>query len=874
MGTGRAGIPRLGFWVLASLGAVLVCLVLARLSERGHPTQSLSTDFSPPLSVTPTLPLQKASEARHEIPSSQRLVRVLVVGGRAEAPIHFASLRLWRGSRDTGAGTQLSSDSNGIALVDLEALRGAHLSATAEGWFPCGQTVPADYMGDEWKLRMHVAGEMRVRVTDETGAPVKSAFVQIFPEPNGQPMPEVWPSFAYIPDTTFDSPLSIRSVTDADGWVVVQPLPCDTPLRVEASIVVPETATVAAIPEESRSAEVVLVAPAHGCIAGRLLWSNGTPASVLLQPLVGSYPEHSRLSYPAPDGTFRLCGLPFGPVRWRVLAPGQRIRIANVEVGKDTDVGIIELPPQGVLKGVLRSAKPENSWCLPRVKIELAQAGRPVATDWPGEDGSFEVEVTFGQTWYQLQIEQGLVLADYVDVPGPPLLIDFDEFVGALDIELRGRGSGIGRMVLVDTLRGPGAGMEYPLDSPYARRMEDPERWRLAPVLPGEYEVFLRRDGALTSLGEVQIVAGRTAVLATTAGAAARVVIRTCTASGRPVPNVPVRAVPRLDGRLIDFVGQTGYTAGDGKTEFALFAGNWEVAAFWPDTAATPSRVLTVTDDERIEISYTLPEGLVVRGRVRYGQEPVPGRRVVLYPAGQAILGVNVRETITDDQGIFDFNSVAPGEYGLNVTTAEWSGERRGIVRPLQVLPHRDCILEIDLSAPTTRVQFLLDGEQLTFLQKVVAFSSSYKLTQQLSSGSASVADLPLEEGPHVFLVYPRNAPRLEQENCVAVQARWIAPRELNVIEIEGARLSVSCTTPDGCLPILRLLSVGSIGLGGTSPGPLLTYEDTDHGREFSHIPVGSSVQLESWSPWGEQVIQNMRIDGTGTYSIFWPPAD
>lgn len=798
-------------------------------------------------------------------PTPQGARRVRVVDDNDGQPVVGARVLTWDGQRvpPTDA-KRTETNEEGIADFFLVAPF-EHLAVEADGWFP--KSVPIQASGEEQLVRLRPAGTLRVRVVGEENDPIERAFVQVFPS-DLSALPSLWPVFSYLNDSTFDSPLSVRSVTNCEGFVEIGPLPCDLPLRAEASIVVPESSVETMIPGESRWAEVQVKAPAHGCLRGRVLWSDGTPADVGIQPLVGRYPEHNRTSSTGASGDFVLCGLPLGAVRWRIHSAGEPVRVAEIREGEDTDIGTIEIPLQGRLFGRVHT-RSGNYECMPGLQLGLAQGGRSQGKCRLSSEGDFDLTAPLGENWYQLSTEQGVLTSGSVFAPGS-LALQLEDFSGGFEFRSPPPRSW-SSLVLLDMQRGPGSGVDLDGNSPLITWTED-GICRVFPVLLGSYEVHARTPSGFNRMGTVEIAAGTMAKLNPSFLSPASLTVFVHDVKGIPVGGVPVVATPRRGGEFVPYLGERGSTEVDGRVKLVLGPGDWRVAVHWPAEREELTRLLTLDSGADDELQLCVSAGSVIRGKLTWGGTPVENGRVVAFPRSGAEVGLNVYETQTDIDGLFDFVGLAPGTWVVDVSARDARGLRtfsREVL--LQEAPE---ILEFDLTEQDQRVRVTYHGTPLQGVSRIVAHSRERRVSRQFMRGEEP--RLALEPGAYVFLVASDNTAYFHKD--FEQFTYWVAPSTTVVsgapvdVAIAGREVRVQCTASDGDRPMLRLVSLAGIDLGSTSVGPLVTYEDQGEERVFPDIPVGSVIQLEGWDPTVGLRTKTLTVHANSLGPVIWPP--
>lgn len=814
--------------------------------------------------VIPSVALQGRLGAE-DVDDAVTIRRVRVIDDRDEKPVSRARVVTWDGRRYPLEGeTWSETNEDGIADLPLIPNMG-HLAVQCEGWFP--HSEPLHATDDEQLVRVRPAGTLRVRVVDEEGDGVEQAFVRVVPNKPSE-LPALWPAFSYLCDSSFESPLSVRSVTDADGFVEIDPLPCGLSLRVEASIVVPESEAIATIPADARWAEVEIKAPAQGCLRGRLVWTDGTPADVMVQPLVGRYPEHNRRSSTDAAGDFVLCGLPLGLVRWRILCGGEAIRVVEIRENGDTDVGTIELPIQGQLVGRVHTRVTGGDACMPDLRLSLAHGGRQQGESRLSSAGTFDLAAPLGENWYQLSTPQGILTSGSAFVPG------------SLDIQLEDFGGGFelhsvkplqwSSLVLLDMQRGPGSGVELERNSPLFVWNQD-GGCRVFPLLTGRYEVFGRTKSGFERIGTVEIAVGTMANLSQSLSLPVRLAVLVHDSRGSPVPEVPIVATPRRGGEFIPFLGVRGSTGADGRVELVLGEGDWKVAALWPDEREDLTRQLTLEAGTRADLEFSTQPGSAIGGLVTWSGTPVEAGRVVAFPRAGAEIGLNVHETMTDAEGRFQLAGLAPGTWVVDASGGDAQALRTSSREVF--LQEAPVMVAFDLAGDDELIRVTHRGMPVQGISRVVAHTRGRRFSRQFGRGEEP--RLELEPGSYVFFVSSEDTAYFHGGHDQPTY--WIAPMTTAVpgspvdVEIAGREVRVQCTAPDGDRPLMRLVSLAGIDFTGTSAGPLVTYEDQGAERVFPDLPVGSVVQLEGWDPNAGLRTKTLTVHANSLGAVVWP---
>jgi hypothetical protein len=157
-------------------------------------------------------------------------------------------------------------------------------------------------------------------------------------------------------------------------------------------------------------------------------YEDGAPA----QPFFRYLPADGTMTRPngcGPDGTFFLCGLPLGWVRWRIEVPGERIRASEL-TSADLDVGTIVLSRPQLLEGrvFLHDAPPDVSY--ESLRLALFRDGGMLDDVALEKDGRFSRAIPTGEARLQILRPEGVLVDQTIQVPRDPLEIALDPHVG------------------------------------------------------------------------------------------------------------------------------------------------------------------------------------------------------------------------------------------------------------------------------------------------------------------------------------------------------------------------------------------------------------------------------------------------------------
>ena len=571
-------------------------------------------------------------------------------------PLVDATVRVLEAS---GEQRVLRADATGVVELERSALLHANVEVRAEGFFPRSRWI--EWPSSSESFVLHPNGELRVRVLEEDGRPVAGAFVQVEPEQ----------AEGFEPWTRINLE---SSITDGEGEVLLGPFPCDVSLKVTARDAVPPTAVVARIPLETRWDTVEIRVLRHGCIRGRLVWEDGTPAvgdptPAFPRSLTGD--DVNRPVSVAQDGSFELCGLPLGWVRWCVQhngGPQHRLAERVDWLGQAVlDVGVVRLTRPTAVEGRVVSRN-LSAPLLEGLQLAYLQDGREAGRGLTRVEGRFEDIVPLGEVELRLLSHVGLLMQRRLVAPTSGVVLDLDTAVAALRVE----GLPVGRA----------SSFEFLLS--YADSPDDEEAPRLtwdtrggpthdllwqdeSLLLPflraGLCDLYLRSArGPIRFLGRLDLAPGQTSVLQFDESAPSGISGQLVDSAGAGVPEASLIAWLRGawdESRVQVMADSTGrFSIED------LAAGLWMLQPADRD-GYEPVRV-ELSPGQRYEVQVRCETPGSLFGRVTRGDVPLPGIKVYL--------ARGTTTAITGQQGEFAFPKAPPGRHTLVIRVNSSSG--------------------------------------------------------------------------------------------------------------------------------------------------------------------------------------------------------
>ncbi len=798
------------------------------------------------------------------------------------APLAGAGVTLGRGAvRGAGRAPPTACDAQGRCELPVPLALGAYVRVSAAGYFPVALEMPRSRTEGDIAVELARSGSLEVVVETVQGVPVPNAHVSARPRPvaadfSDERLPLLWPEFLPEADTSGRYEIAIPSRTDAGGRVALEPLPCDTELEILVGVTGPEGKTSARIDSSSGRAAVRVIVSDQACLRGRLVWEDGTPArGVFVQPLAGESPEDSPRSGTFPDGTFLVCGLAPGFVRWRVDLAGEAVRTARLDP-LGTDVGEVRLARPAQLRVRLAlDARWEGAGSF-LLALERDGVRRVAQRVVAGAETT--IAVAAGDYVYRLLRPEGTLAEGLVRVPGPGLEWDLTGELGELCVAgLPRPEEGAPELQLWSGTGAARREARFVRELAWRGREGGGEDLVLGPLLPGTFEVHLLAPGGdATCLGPVTIPAGGAARIDARAAPSAAIEVQLVDESGAPVAAAGHVLTARPDAASVRRLRRRLATDAGGHALFSgLCPGEWSIER--------PGAV--GMEETRVGVEL----GKVQHVRLRLDGTAALGGRVLL--RGTALEGAGMalhslegrmdfyRRVTSGPLGEFELAPIAPGRYGLEVAV-ELEGVLRRRVEYLDVREGAQR-LEIDLGDPAVELRFTRGGAPLDSVRGVWIFGTRGEAGFQPERRAGGPLLVDLGEGEHLFAVASAELPYVPDgldESCVyCVRLEHVPPgvRELEVA-IEGVEVRVVPSAPGVRLPLARLVQVGAFRHPwGQGWEPVLAYRDEPDGsRTFLDVPRGALLRLEAREGWGGEPSRTheLAVGSLARHELCWPP--
>ncbi len=909
-------------WIALAATMVLVVVWFTR-REAGEPAIAFAPKFdataqptSTKLQPEPAVELAERANVAPPIDSRARSIRVHVLALPSRAPIEHAQVSVKRNVPDgtapghsaEDAAIETTTDREGLAELGLPKARDLVFTIAADGFFPIAELKREFDASSELTFELEPAGRLHVRVLEADRKPIAKAFVEVWPgdpsSPNGRArFPRIWPQF-YSPridwhGRKFDA-LHQLSATDEKGELWIESLPCDVPLIVSASEAVAPIKIDTTIPSDVRTREIELVAFAHGCLRGRIVWDDGSPAKrVAVTPFVDNANGAFRQpEFTDKDGRFEICGLQHARVVWRIDVAGELSRSTLIDA-PIVDVGEIRLPRLEELELQVHASHVPKYFGYNVIYARIYQHGELIETSRKARDrepggfdelGHLKTRVPAGPTHIELQgIDRVQIVRDVI-VPTDPVEFDLDGAFAELHIDKAPIDKAHSFAVVLcpepatpDALGGKSQ-VFYSWDASQRVGWRDDDLVLLM-CDPGNYEVFSAvDDGPKLDLGHIALVAGQTTTLVPGDVRLATVHGRLIDANSNPIAGGTVLAIHPALEHLRERKRRTMTSAKDGTFEMKdALPGRWTI---FPDSlgpGSAEAKTIDVKPGDEIALDLVVGGLAKLSGHVRVSGRPFANASICVDPCSY-VDDASRRVTRTDASGAYSIEKLYPGRYQVDATASDDS-KNFWAVQVRNVELHAGESLEVDFDADvgSLRMRVEMEGQPLTDPTEwsgAIASTSSGMSWLHPIIGEPGVFTVTLEPGPClVMLVAPKSFPSREPGTQPSFYSfaflESIEPDKREVVaNVHGGELVVRSSAEGAPLPFARLLRVKSIENRYASLGVdgVVFVDDQPGVRRFPSIPLGATLELSSSYPSSPRDSIEVHVDSTEPVIIDWPP--
>jgi hypothetical protein len=807
---------------------------------------------------------------------------------------------------------RVTTNEQGAGQFDLESEATLRLDIAALEMFPLQAEQAFAQEARELTYEMSPLGELRVRVVTAGEQPVTKAFVAVTPDRQdsvfgGHFLPASWPEFRWLErqDGQVSDPLHQLSLTNELGVYTAVHLPCGVPLIASASRAVPPVSAHVVIPPDTRTASVELKAFEFGCLVGRVVWDDGSPA---VGVVIGSVSLDSdgagpNITHCRTDGSFKLCALPHGPFRWRIDIPGELSRCSSIDEPQ-VDVGTIRLPKlYDVAVHIVASGLPADD-DFAAFRALIYHNGRLIA--YPGfphrlrgglegfsANGWLKLMLPAGEVHLDLLGPLGVLCSRSMRVPSPPIEIDIGSFIS----ELRLTNLPIDPSSPFDVCLVPVASQAnvHPYLSASSIQYSSSGLPRAMTWLgttlsigkqnPGVYDVFVTpRVGGSVHPGRATLLPGQVTVLDCNSLALASIRGTVSDSEGHPIAQFPViacNAALESGGERSRQRVRTSSNSGGQFQLDKLSVGNWIVCpeSLGPHARIAKTVLLEAGAVANVELVAGLPGD--IHGHVRRDAKPVDSALLFIQPRGDFASAYARQETHSDGEGAFAFKNLCPGSYEVHLSVAgqakdQWNYQGRYV----DLAASQTLTLDFDLDEDEVDIDLSLNGSPLEGVESASAF------TQNGFCSLHKVADRPnrfrgkLSPGPSLVLV---DAPK----SFVILDDMWTPPCSYSAyiahvprdaptiaVDIHGTDVVVQATDVAEPMPTARLVSIGPFShvCGPDDPCGIIYFDESPGLRRFPAIPSGSRIEFISGPRQFGRIELELQVGSETEELVPWPP--
>ena len=788
---------------------------------------------------------------------------------------------------ETAVGT---SDADGFLGLDFTPVAGTGFVFRLGGYFPA--FLPADTLlagEDILDLALLPAGRLDVLVVDPNGRPVSDAHVRI--ERSYDPMP---PSAFGLPLAPLLDEVCWHGPTDAEGRVVVDPLPSGLPLFVavlgefQSS---PPYEPQIYIDPLAPTASLVIEVSFVGSIEGMVLDLDENPLEGVVlwyvEPDVPSLTGGAR-THPAVTtdawGRYRFEDAVVGTGEVWVVDPLQYVRSkkpVDVSPGACTSLEPFFLGP---CVGILGHLVSETPFDPDRILVRIRDGDNGSYSHEPRSSKSFRFEVPRGE--YVVEVTGmfgvGPLAVQRVDAPCRDVEIRLDGLLGGVtaSIEDGERVDRIRRVrFYVKGDDGRGELNAHNGERTYGDVPLTGGVFLCLSLAPGEYAMVV--DGGELGgawIPTVRVRADEITDLGRIAFGRAVLRGKVTDGSGSPIPGarVSIKAPGLSVWDPEPPWEREATTDADGLyTIPSIRPTTWVVHAETVDGRCSERRLVPLTAGKEERLDLELHDSARIRGRVLSHGEPVVGVEVFV---GSGAMPVDDYARVrmqggwsrrSDAEGAFELGPFLPGTYRIFARTKPYR------LRRITLQAGEVAVADFVLDSESTRLRFPAD-ERLSGRVGLVSvhgldpsspFHAEKRRARRLPGNEFEV-DL----FPSLSFLTATNGPHATYWYAVLDGASGE-----DVIEVVFPTGVVEVPVSDECahMPPLRLILVavpeGDVW-AATGTNWTLPRDDSDAGvLRFLGVPDGARLRLEGIDRAGRDFVRELVYMGPGPLRVDWP---
>ncbi|MCC6406821.1 MAG: carboxypeptidase regulatory-like domain-containing protein [Planctomycetes bacterium] len=501
----------------------------------------------------------------------------------------------------------------------------------------------------------------------------------------------------------------------------------------------------------------------------------------------------------------------------------------------------------------------------------------------------YRAQVLPGSYRVELSSPEGRLASANVEVPGPPAELCLDGFVGSLRIVampvqprepfyLQLSPSRVGESRAPRML----GGFERPswaCPSPFEW---DGSNLIVPLILPGTYEVFLRREsGAVRRLGRATLVAGQLTELVPEADSRCEVRGRVVDEEGKPIVGVSVAMTLNAFEHGARTRKRRELVSGrDGEFRFTdLCAGGWTLFPLLAGPDGADARELELSSAEPKDVLVVLRQPGSLAVDVRWQGGPVEKSAVSVVRVPRDTGGESARGVWKGD-GRFAFGAMHPGRYEITVFVASVTESGvAGQSKYVDVQPRSDTTVEFDFDDAGRRVRITRGGKPFRDWNGGIAYGLEGKCWLDVIDVESGLYRAQLGAGPAVLMVVaPDDLPAVDAGSVRAplfvgfVGSTQSGGAELDV-ELSGTDVVLTTRDPGAILPHATLSSIGpfSAGWDNGDRWPLAYVDEAPNRRRFLALPPGARIAFESRSHAGASLRSDFDVPSGDEVEVVWP---
>lgn len=846
----RSTLLRTTACVAVVLAGLALWLNHVRPIERDLSVMEAHESSNTPVAIEPDEEMVRNRAHSVEVKLGVAVTTVNVQNCIDSTPVTGATISI---SRPNGDKHSLVTESAGSAVYPATELTGGTVRLRAPGFREAQYELPSSV---EQALFYYLcpSGSLRVRVSDEQGAPIPWAVISILPQELPKDtldgMLSLWPNW-------YDEKVPTR--TDMSGSCVLQDMPQGIALLITAC----NTSKQVVLPMGTTLSEVEIVVKTTSCIKGRLLWEDGKSVDQGLRVVSWESEDHSS---PRADtvtdslGRFVLCRVPTGRVAWSICHPGEYSRETTVKLG-GTDVGDIRLKRAFECVGRVLS----SAGCTSGLEVSAIQAGRVVGEPAvPEQDGTFVIQIPQGQCLVMVHSAKQAVAAVHAVSPFQSLDIDIADDLGAIRIDNLPvpAGEDVTVKLVSDKYESVSASergvqtLIYETANPAHTAVWVDRSVRLECCPSGVLDIYATNTRDIWYCGQCIVEPGSLSVLDASLNPGHPIAIDVMDADGVPIPQIALEARFMIVSRIKAFSRKSSTSNESGRAMFdGLASGRWSI---YPSREGPSSANAIALDVGAIRYGQIrLPKGGLhsLEGAVKRNGVPVNGVTVLVFAIGASMAPVplsSARSRSSTD-GKFRADQLLPGWYSVRAVQGVPGTPTYCMVsRRVYVGGTAPDFVELDLESSLVKVLLVEDGapcgdrfdggsvytpDGVTSLQRMQASETEWWAN--------------IYRGPCVVKLKSKAVPRMRYaattEHVVIAVSKQAEVRDGRItIEVGGCTIRAQLSSGFSTRPIARITSVnGFAGVDKLVGDSSLGFHDSPEFRQFSLVPVGSTIVLE-----------------------------